>query len=99
MSEVMITTIDNPFNPFKQFAEWFAFDVAKGYHSCAYLGRIAQSVEELSERDEAIANEAAIDAIVSLNLSGKHKKVYEKDYEPNGSMYKRIHNLVDEQTG
>ena len=27
MKEVMLTTFDNPFNPFEQFDEWEAFDV------------------------------------------------------------------------
>lgn len=93
MTEVMITTIDNPFNPFKQFAEWFSYDIAKGYHTCARLDRIAQSGGELSPSDESVTNELAIDTLVSINPFGKYKKVYEKDYEPNGSMYERIKEL------
>jgi hypothetical protein len=31
MSNVMLTTIDNPFNPFDNWDEWYAYDEAKGY--------------------------------------------------------------------
>ena len=39
----MLTTIDNPFDPFEQFTSWLLFDEEKGYHSCSYLGRIART--------------------------------------------------------
>ena len=47
--QVMLTTIDNPFDPFEQFDSWFLFDVEKGYNSCDYLGRIAKTSEQLSD--------------------------------------------------
>ncbi len=79
MSAVALTTSDNPFNPFTQFDEWFAFDTQKGYNTCAYLGRIALTSPELSETDNEEAVERAIDDIVRLNVIGKYKKVYKND--------------------
>ena len=53
--KTMLTTIDNPFNPFKDFDSWFLFDVEKGYNSCAYLARIAKTSNEFTEQEwEAI---------------------------------------------
>lgn len=75
----MLTTTDNPFNPFTQFDEWFAFDTQKGYNTCAYLGRIALTSPDLSDLDNEIAVEKAIDEIVSLNVIDKYKKVYRTD--------------------
>lgn len=52
-SKCMLTTVDNPFDPFEQFTSWFMFDEEKGYHTCSYLGRIARtyvSLETLMER-------------------------------------------------
>ena len=39
-AQCMLTTIDNPYNPFTQFSKWFMFDTEKGYNSCGYLDRI-----------------------------------------------------------
>ena len=39
----MITTIDNPFNPFTQYDEWLAFDEQMGYYTNNYLARIANT--------------------------------------------------------
>lgn len=75
MPQSMLTTTDNPFNPFTQFDDWFAFDEAKGYHTCSYLARITKSSDELSLEDESIAIESAIDEIIKLNILGIYKKV------------------------
>ena len=74
MEEVMLTTIDNPFDPFTEFDKWKSFDESKGYHSCALLARVAKSSDELSEEDEILAIKDAIDEIVRENISGVHKK-------------------------
>lgn len=73
--EFMLTTLDNPFNPFTQFEEWFNYDSSKGYNTCAYLARISKSSDELSDEDQALAIEQAMDEIVSLNLLGNYIKV------------------------
>ena len=71
----MLTTIDNPFDPIDQFEDWYAFDVAKGYNSCAYLGRIARISTELPDNLNRLEIESAIDDICRLNLSGMHTKI------------------------
>lgn len=76
----MLTTIDNPYNPFTQFDEWNAFDQSKGYHTCAYLGRIAKTSHELSEDEETREIDAAIDAILKLNVLGIYRKVSREDF-------------------
>lgn len=79
--EFLLTTTDNPFNPFTQFEEWLSFDTQKGYNTCGYLARIAKSSHDLSETDEALAIELAMDEIVIENVYGVHKKVSLKDFE------------------
>lgn len=46
MREVMLTTVDNPFNPFDNFEEWFKIDMQFGYNTCALVARIAPSATD-----------------------------------------------------
>lgn len=78
MDEYMLTTSDNPFNPYTQWDEWYAFDVAAGYHTSAYLARIVRSSDELSESDQSLAIKEAIDEILEFNITGNYVKAYEK---------------------
>ena len=71
----MLTTIDNPFNPFEDFDSWFQFDIEKGYYSCAYLARIARTSELLSDYENNLEIERAIDEIIELNPLKIYKKV------------------------
>lgn len=75
MQESMLTTVDNPFDPFTQYDAWYAFDVRMGYHSSALLARIVMTSDELSEPDQSLVIEAAIDEIVQENVSGMHRKI------------------------
>lgn len=81
----MITTSDNPFNPFTQFGQWYRFDIQQGYHTCAYLARIAKTSDELSDPDQELAIESAINEILKFNLTGNYRKVHETDYLPQTS--------------
>ncbi len=71
----MLTTVDNPFNPFTQFKEWFAFDIAHSYNTASLLARILVTSTELSEAQQLRDTESAIDEIVRMNVSGMHRKV------------------------
>jgi hypothetical protein len=73
----MLSTIDNPNNPWTQFDEWLNYDLSHGYNSLSLLGRITITSDVLSEADQALAIEQAIDEIVTQNVSGMHIKVPE----------------------
>jgi len=75
MREAMLTTSDNPFDPFTQFDSWFAFDSSMNYNSCSYLARIAKTSDELTDELNQAAIEEAIDSIVGINVLGIYKKV------------------------
>jgi len=78
--ELMLTTLDNPFNPFVQWDQWFAFDMRQGYNTCAYLARIVISSHELSEIEEALAINQAIQEILELNSLGIYIGVTRKTF-------------------
>ncbi|HMT88052.1 MAG TPA: hypothetical protein PKC73_00330 [Dermatophilaceae bacterium] len=74
--EFMLSTIDNPYNPFDHYDEWLVYDETHGYYSNSLLGRILITSEELSQADQDLDVERAIDEIVKENALGLHVKVY-----------------------
>lgn len=78
-SRCMLTTIDNPYNPFDQFIPWFLFDEEKGYRSCAYLGRVARTSNQFSEEENEMEIERAIDEIIQYDFRNIYKKVRQED--------------------
>ncbi len=77
----MLTTLDNPFNPFIQWAQWYAFDAGKGHNTTAYLARIVKSSHELSENAETRAINDAIDEILDLNILGIYVAVTKENFK------------------
>lgn len=69
---VMLTTIDNPFDPFDQFSQWYLFDMEKGYNTCAYLARISDDINSKSV-------EEAIDEIIRNDFLNLYKKVIKSE--------------------
>ena len=76
--KVMLTTIDNSFDPFTEFTNWYEFDVLKGYNSCQYLQRIANVSDYFTEEEQEARINEAIDEIIRLNPLKIYKKVEKK---------------------
>lgn len=75
LHEYMLTTFDNPFDPFEQFTSWYMFDVEKGYNSSSRLARIAKLSDEMSEVEKFQEIERAIDEIIKYDFMNVYKKV------------------------
>lgn len=71
----MLTTVDNPHDPFDDFTAWYTFDVMSGYNTSEFLARILIDSDQLSEADHDRAVELAIDEIIQENVSGVHRKI------------------------
>jgi hypothetical protein len=78
--EYMLTTVDNPYNPFTDYNAWLAFDIRMGYHTSAVLARIAILPEDFPESYETLIIQDAIDEIVRENVSGMWRKVSRESY-------------------
>lgn len=78
-TRAMLTTTDNPFDPFTQYDQWFTWDFHHGYHTLSYLARIVVTSDELSDTDQSLAIEEGIDEIVKENVLGIYKKVTKED--------------------
>lgn len=79
MAAVFLTTLDNPYDYFTHFDEWYAFDIAKGYNTCNYIARIALTSTDMSERDYEKAVEDAVDEILRLNITGNYRKIVDNN--------------------
>lgn len=78
--EVMLSTIDNPYNPFDNFEQWYSYDELQARREnrptcCSYLARVDFSTDEFSEADQIQMTNEVIDEIIELNLSGKFIKL------------------------
>lgn len=64
---VHITTIDNPFNPFEDFASWYDFDMEKGYCSCQRVARLANITDDMTDIEEEKEIERATRRLVEID--------------------------------
>jgi hypothetical protein len=73
--DCMLTTIDNPYNPFDDFISWFMFDTEKGYDCCSRLARIANFEDDMTQKEMDEENERAIDEIIKYDFTNIYKKI------------------------
>ena len=78
MADVRLTTTNNPWDPFTQFNEWYAFDLAHDYGCSEYVARMLKISPDLSENDIEMMTEDAIDSIVSLGVPLSDGAFYKK---------------------
>ena len=71
----MLTTIDNPFDPFEQFTSWLLFDKEKGYDSSERLMRIANISDDMTQKEVDEEIERAIDEIIKYDFMNIYVKV------------------------
>lgn len=92
----MLTTNDNPYDPFEDYDNWLSFDIEKGYYSCSKLDRIAKMQDDFTEVEFNAERERAIDAIVQYDIMDKFikaTKVY-PDFEDSSS----TDEVIDDET-
>lgn len=73
-----LTTIDNPFNPFEDFDQWFLFDIDKGYQCCERVAKFAKTNAKMSQNEINIEVERAINEIIKYDFTNTFTKVYAK---------------------
>jgi len=79
MKQCMLTTMDNPWNPFTRTDEWLAFDISHGYGTWQLLAYLARTSTELEDEDYHEAVLSAMDDLLELNPFGIHYRVYEDE--------------------
>lgn len=89
MTNVMLTTIDNPFNPYENFEGWLNFDEEKGYNTLETVARVANVSDDMPDEMYEKEVERAVDFLVRMNILGIYKKIFKngnnKKAPPGGS--------------
>lgn len=73
--EQMLTTVDNPWNPFTNYDEWYAYDHSAGYDTPSLLARIANVSLDVSDPDFELSIDQAMQEVATENVSGMHRLV------------------------
>lgn len=77
MDDCMLTTVDNPYDPFTQESEWLQYDMSHGYNTNSYLARIARISDSLPEEENEQEIDRAMDEIIEFNPE-LYKRVFKK---------------------
>lgn len=75
----MLTTVDNPFDPYTQYDAWLSYDEQAGYYTNEYLARIANTSPDMTDKEMGDAINSAIDEIISVDPFGLYIKVLKKN--------------------
>lgn len=78
-SNVMLTTYDNPINPFTEFKSWWKLDLILGHDCCGLLARTANLSDISSDEKKEKEILEAMQEIVKENPT-IYKIVSEEDY-------------------
>ena len=64
MEKFRLTTVDNPYDPFTQWNEWYFYDISKGYCTCERLARTANIPMQVPDAIFESEIEAAADQMI-----------------------------------
>ena len=78
----MLTTKDNPYNPFEQYDLWLQYDLEMGYQSCERLAKIIQLEDGMSDQEKEDAMDRAIDEIIKHDPLGIYCRANENSTYP-----------------
>ena len=79
--DCMLTTFDNPYNPFDDFTLWLMYDKEQGYDTCERLARIAKLSDDMSQDEIDAETARAMDEIILYDFLYIYKNVWQ-DSEP-----------------
>lgn len=71
----MLTTVDNPYNPFENFDDWYRYDQDHHHFSCERLAEVVGDLDDSNEVEAIAITENAINYIVANDVLGKFAKV------------------------
>lgn len=72
MDNVMLTTKDNPFDPFTEYGAWYTWDLAHGYNTCGWLAKLAYTSPDLPDEANEIEIDNAMKRMVEIDPLQMH---------------------------
>ena len=75
----MLTTYDNPWDPFTEFTQWYDFDSMHGYNCAAYIDRVANTSTLFTDSENNFLIEKAIDDLIKDDFLHIYRKVFYGD--------------------
>lgn len=65
--EFMLTTTDNPYDPFDEFDKWFTFDTVNGYNTCGLIARLGNFASSLTDKEQTLERLRTFEKILSIH--------------------------------
>ena len=84
--DCMLTTFDNPYNPFDDFTLWLMYDKEQGYDTCERLARIAKLSDDMSQDEIDAETDRAMDEIIFYDFLNIYKKVWQDSEQENRAL-------------
>lgn len=78
-AKCMLTTFDNPYDPFEDYTSWLMCDIERDHGCCELLARHARISDSLSPEENDLEVERAINEIIKYDFLNIYKKVKRTD--------------------
>lgn len=81
-NEYMLTTVDNPWNPFTDPDKWLQYDISHGYNTCNYLAKVVRVAEDWPEELVESEYNKGLRTILAEDPSHMYARIKSTDKTP-----------------
>ena len=75
MKRYLLTTVDNPYDPYEEYDLWMQFDHSHGYYTDQRLGRTCIISPNCTDAENQRAINGAVDDFIRLDPNGIYKRI------------------------
>lgn len=91
MGDFMVTTMDNPWNPFTHYHEWLSYDTHHGYRTQEWLAILSRTSTDLRTEEQNELIDAGVQSLLDIDPYGLHVKVYSDEADTLIPMYNQVY--------
>lgn len=70
--EVLLTTVDNPINPFVDFDAWHSEDLRLGHDTCGLIARLYVDYPDMSEYEQVVEYARVIREVFRIDVLNEY---------------------------